>query len=160
MLTHPAGWGAVRTGVLHRAARGLAGRVLLVPEPVAAALFYLRQVAPGGPVGADGATLAVLDLGGGTVDASVVQRCAARPPGFTVLAGRGDATFGGADVDQALLEHIGAVVTAADPPACITARRTRSLSNASNVTRLLSHSSWSGGFAQRCAVDGGIPVSC
>ena len=32
--------------------------------------------------------------------------------------------------------------------------------NASNVTRLLSHSSWSGGFAQRCAVDGGIPVSC
>jgi type VII secretion-associated protein (TIGR03931 family) len=103
--------------VLHRAARGLAGRVLLVPEPVAAALFYLRQVAPAGPVGADGATLAVLDLGGGTVDASVVQRWAARPPGFTVLAGRGDATFGGADVDQALLEHIGTVVTAADPPA-------------------------------------------
>ena len=34
------------------------------------------------------------------------------------------------------------------------------LANASNVTRLLSHSSWSGGFAQRCAVDGGIPVSC
>jgi type VII secretion-associated protein (TIGR03931 family) len=68
-------------------------------------------------VGADGATLAVLDLGGGTVDASVVQRCAGRPPGFTVLAGRGDATFGGADVDQALLEHIGTVVTAADPPA-------------------------------------------
>ena len=117
VLTHPADWGAVRTGVLHRAARGLAGRVLLVPEPVAAALFYLRQVAPAGPVGADGATLAVLDLGGGTVDASVVQRWAARPPGFTVLAGRGDATFGGADVDQALLEHIGAVVTATDPPA-------------------------------------------
>jgi hypothetical protein len=23
-----------------------------------------------------------------------------------------------------------------------------------------SHSSWSGGFAQRCAADGGIPVSC
>ena len=117
VLTHPADWGAVRTGVLHRAARGLAGRMLLVPEPVAAALFYLRQIAPGGPVGADGATLAVLDLGGGTVDASVVQRCAGRPPGFTVLAGRGDATFGGADVDQALLEHIGSVVTAADPPA-------------------------------------------
>ena len=117
VLTHPTGWGAVRTGVRHRAARGLAGRVLLVPEPVAAALFYLRQVAPGGPVGADRATLAVLDLGGGTVDASVVQRCAGRPPGFTVLAGRGDATFGGADVDQALLEHIGAAAMAADPPA-------------------------------------------
>jgi type VII secretion-associated protein (TIGR03931 family) len=117
VLTHPAGWGTVRTGVLQRAARGLAGRVLLVPEPVAAALFYLRQVAPTGPVRADGATLAVLDLGGGTVDASVVQRCAARPAGFTVLAGRGDATFGGADVDQALLEHIGAGAMVADPPA-------------------------------------------
>jgi molecular chaperone DnaK (HSP70) len=31
VLTHPAGWGTVRTGVLQRAARGLAGRVLLVP---------------------------------------------------------------------------------------------------------------------------------
>ncbi|MDQ3887370.1 MAG: type VII secretion-associated protein, partial [Actinomycetota bacterium] len=116
VLTHPAGWGAVRTGVLHQAARGLADRVLLVSEPVAAALFYLRQIAPGGPLRADGATLAVLDLGGGTVDASVVQRCARQPAGFRVLAGRGDPTFGGADIDQVLLEHIGTAVAAADPP--------------------------------------------
>ena len=78
VLSHPADWGGVRTGVLRRAAQGLAAGsvngLALVPEPVAAAGFYatelhateLRREL------ADGAALAVLDLGGGTVDASVV----------------------------------------------------------------------------------------
>jgi molecular chaperone DnaK len=34
-----------------------------------------------------------------------------------VLASRGDPSFGGADIDQALLEHVGAQVSAADPQA-------------------------------------------
>lgn len=114
VLTHPASWGPARTAVLLRAARGLAGRVMLVPEPIAAALFYAAQVAPGGPAGVDQPTLAVLDLGGGTVDASVVAH---RGRGFAVLATRGDPTFGGADVDQALLDHIGVTASAAAPEA-------------------------------------------
>src|SRR5699024_12236306 len=69
--------------------------------------------------GRAGDTIAVLDVGGGTVDVSVVRR----PPGaeragrqsdVQVLATRGDPTFGGADVDQALLEHIGSLLPTVD----------------------------------------------
>ncbi|MFE0026313.1 type VII secretion-associated protein, partial [Amycolatopsis sp. NPDC059021] len=44
---------------------------------------------------------------------------AARPQrgGFQVLATRGDPSFGGADIDQALLEHVGSLVSSADPAA-------------------------------------------
>jgi type VII secretion-associated protein (TIGR03931 family) len=58
----------------------------------------------------------VFDLGGGTIDVSVV-RPAPGPPGFQVLATRGDPTFGGADIDQLLLEHVGTVVSDTDPAA-------------------------------------------
>ncbi|WP_199441779.1 type VII secretion-associated protein [Umezawaea beigongshangensis] len=109
VLTHPADWGAIRTGVLSRAAAGLGREVVLVPEPVAAAVFHS---AAGGL--ADGAALAVLDLGGGTVDASVVARRGGR---FQVLATKGDPGFGGADVDQLLLDHLGSSVGADDAEA-------------------------------------------
>jgi molecular chaperone DnaK len=110
VLTHPADWGAPRTGKLRNAASGLAGELILVPEPVAAAVFY--SVGNTVPVGA---ALAVLDMGGGTVDASVVRR---EPGGgFRVLATGGDPTFGGADIDQAVLEHVGAQVSGTDPDA-------------------------------------------
>lgn len=127
VLTHPADWGAVRTRLLRQAAGGLAREATLVPEPVAAAVFHAATFAPV-EVNQDrtvelskrpGETLAVLDLGGGTVDVSVVSR----PPmnggrrGFQVLATRGDPSFGGADVDQALLEHVGGLVSSADPDA-------------------------------------------
>ncbi|GGM51552.1 type VII secretion-associated protein [Longimycelium tulufanense] len=119
VLTHPADWGAVRTKILRQAAAGLAAEVALVPEPVAAAVFHSA-----GHGMADGAALAVLDLGGGTVDASVVRRQRSPAPhhpgrvgGFEVLATRGDPTFGGADVDQALLEHVGALVAGTEPEA-------------------------------------------
>ncbi|RKT57720.1 type VII secretion-associated protein [Saccharothrix australiensis] len=109
VLTHPADWGAVRTRVLLQAARGLGQDLRLVPEPVAAAVFHsATHSIP------EGAALAVLDLGGGTVDASVVAR---RGGAFRVLATKGDPTFGGADVDQALLEHIGSLVSPGDPEA-------------------------------------------
>jgi type VII secretion-associated protein (TIGR03931 family) len=114
VLTHPADWGAIRTRVLRQAGAGLAGEVTLVPEPVAAAVFHAASHAL-----PDGAAIAVLDLGGGTVDVSVVrgQVPGSGEPdrgqavaGFTVLATHGDPNFGGADIDQLLLEHIGALV--------------------------------------------------
>ncbi|GAB3486504.1 type VII secretion-associated protein [Amycolatopsis cihanbeyliensis] len=130
VLTHPADWGAVRTRLLRQAAGRLAHEVALVPEPVAAAVFHAathastevnqdRTVEFSGQIGE---TIAVLDLGGGTVDASVVRRLpdtgpGARRGGFRVLATRGDPSFGGADIDQALLEHVGSLVSAADPKA-------------------------------------------
>ncbi|MEV8436988.1 type VII secretion-associated protein [Actinosynnema sp. NPDC051121] len=109
VLTHPADWGAIRTRVLLHAARGLGQEVRLVPEPVAAAVFHSATHAI-----PDGAALAVLDLGGGTVDASVVARQGGT---FRVLATKGDPGFGGADVDQALLEHVGSLVSPGDPDA-------------------------------------------
>lgn len=109
VLTHPADWGTVRTRVLLQAARGLGREVVLVPEPVAAAVFHSASHSV-----PDGAALAVLDLGGGTVDASVVARAG---KSFRVLSAKGDPSFGGADVDQALLEHVGGLVGAKDPEA-------------------------------------------
>ncbi|SEB34642.1 type VII secretion-associated protein, Rv3446c family, C-terminal domain-containing protein [Amycolatopsis tolypomycina] len=135
VLTHPADWGAIRTRLLRQAAGGLAREVALVPEPVAAAVYHAATFAPQDVTndrtvefsGRPGDALAVLDLGGGTVDVSVVRRLppdtardrAGRPQrgGFQVLATRGDPGFGGADIDQALLEHVGSLVGAADPDA-------------------------------------------
>ncbi|GAA0524932.1 type VII secretion-associated protein [Saccharopolyspora subtropica] len=109
VLTHPADWGSVRTGVLRQAAAGLGKELVLVPEPVAAAVFH--SAGHGLP---DGGALAVLDLGGGTVDASVVRK---QGSSFQVLATRGEPNFGGADIDQALLDHVGRLVSATDPEA-------------------------------------------
>src|SRR5437763_12293076 len=134
VLTHPADWGAIRTRLLRQAAGGLAREVALVPEPVAAAVYHAATFAPQDVTGdrtvafsgRRGDALAVLDLGGGTVDVSVVRRLpdaardrtgGPRRRGFEVLATRGDPGFGGADIDQALLEHIGSLVSAADPAA-------------------------------------------
>ena len=97
VLTHPADWGCVRTGVLLAAGAGLAARTVAVPEPVAAAVQHAAGVRPG-------TVLAVLDVGGGTTDVTVLRRTAT---GFLVLTTRGDPGFGGVDVDQALLEHLG-----------------------------------------------------
>ena len=91
--------------MLRQAGNGLADEVTLVPEPVAAAVFHAARHGL-----ADGGALAVLDLGGGTVDVSVVpppRRTRARLAGFQVLATHGDPNFGGADIDQLLLDHIG-----------------------------------------------------
>lgn len=132
VLTHPADWGAVRTRVLRQAAGGLAREVALVPEPVAAAVFHAATFTPSHTgqertvefSGSSGDVLAVLDLGGGTVDVSVVRRdgapygpTASVRAGFSVLATRGDPSFGGADVDQMLLEYIGSLVSGSDPEA-------------------------------------------
>ncbi|MEV4622204.1 Hsp70 family protein [Asanoa sp. NPDC049573] len=104
VLTHPAGWSSVRRGVLVAAAAsaGLPGTPSLLPEPVAAARYFtavLRATVP------PGSALAVYDLGGGTFDAAVVRRS---PAGFEVLSAHGLPDVGGLDLDQALVEHLGA----------------------------------------------------
>lgn len=100
VLTHPADWAAVRLAVLVGAATGLAHSVVCVPEPVAAAAQHARTAGAG-------TRLAVLDVGGGTTDVSVLART---PTGFAVLVARGDSCFGGVDVDQALTEHVAATL--------------------------------------------------
>lgn len=115
VLTHPADWGRVGPAVLRSAARPLAREVVLIPEPVAATLCYLteRDLPPAV------LDLAVLDIGAGTVDASVVRRESGRGAGpvqgCTIRATRGDPTFGGADIDQVLLDHVGAIAAPTDP---------------------------------------------
>nr|WP_093414126.1 type VII secretion-associated protein [Saccharopolyspora flava] len=109
VLTHPADWGSVRAAELRQAATGLGKEIVLVPEPVAAAVFH--SAGNGLP---DGGALAVLDLGGGTIDASVVRKQGAS---FQVLATKGEPNFGGADIDQLLLEHVGELVGSTDPDA-------------------------------------------
>jgi actin-like ATPase involved in cell morphogenesis len=106
-LTHPARWGQVRKNTLIAAARE-AGLVadgstpILIPEPVAAATHFATQSGAGL---AEGAELAVYDLGGGTFDVAVVQR---KGPGYQVVAEAGLPDLGGLDFDHAIIEHIGA----------------------------------------------------
>lgn len=64
VLTHPAGWPPSRVRVLVEAARGLAGPIRTLAEPVAVAAG--RGVAPG-------ETVLVVDVGGGTCDVAVVR---------------------------------------------------------------------------------------
>jgi molecular chaperone DnaK len=124
VLTHPADWGGIRTNVLRQAAAGLGARLALVPEPVAAAVFHAASFPPAR--GTVDRALAVLDLGGGTVDVSVVRR---EPPSYRVLATRGDPSFGGADVDQILLDHVGTLVSTVDTEAWAALLEGRDLPN-------------------------------
>jgi len=125
VLTHPADWGVIRTRVLRQAAAKLANEIALVPEPVAAALFHAATFTPSSSdrtveySDEVGDVLAVLDMGAGTVDVSVVKKESgpASQAGYRVLATKGDPSFGGADIDQALLELIGEQVAHADPEA-------------------------------------------
>ncbi len=107
MLTHPADWGAVRVALLVSAAQGLAASVRTMAEPVAAAVQQGASVP-------EGAVLAVLDVGAGTTDVSVLR---AEDGDFQVLATRGDPHFGGADIDEALMDELGARLKGETTPA-------------------------------------------
>lgn len=100
-MTVPAAWGPTRRHVIKdaAAAAGL-GAVGIVPEPVAAAAYFVEHRGSQVPVGSG---VVVYDLGGGTFDATVLRRL---HDGFEVLAIDGSDRLGGIDLDQALAVHL------------------------------------------------------
>ncbi len=109
-LTHPAAWGPRRREVLvHAAAAAGMPAPLLVPEPVAAATWFVlgRAAAPV----VVGASTMVYDFGAGTFDASVLRRTTS---GFEVLASDGLPDAGGLDIDTAIVAYLGATFGATD----------------------------------------------
>jgi len=115
VLTHPAVWGPYRREQF-AALPGLAGlppdSVRLVTEPVAAATYYCSAQ----PLPPEG-LLAVYDLGGGTFDSAVVRNGAEELE--IVGTPEGIEWLGGADFDQAVLDHVdralGGAVSRLDP---------------------------------------------
>ena len=95
-MTFPARWGNARQSVLRDAAtRAGLGDVVLVSEPEAAAAYFAKhdRVAPG-------RTIAVYDLGGGTLDVAVLT---ATTHGFQLIGNPGGLDpYGGNDIDQRL----------------------------------------------------------
>jgi molecular chaperone DnaK len=73
VVTHPANWGEARVGILVEAAAAAAGRNWPRPQPLSEPVAAARAI-----LGMDDipqqARLVVLDLGGGTVDATAVDR--------------------------------------------------------------------------------------
>lgn len=126
VLTHPAVWGPYRREQF-AAIPHLAGlprpqtepeadtdgpTVITVTEPVAAATYYCSTQ----PLPPDG-LLAVYDLGGGTFDSAVVRN---GRDGLEIIGTpEGIEWLGGADFDQALMDHVdrqlGGAITALDP---------------------------------------------
>ncbi len=111
VLTYPAHWANSRKSVLADAA-GRAGlpAVTLIPEPIAAAMYFTtilgRHVPPG-------AALVVYDFGGGTFDTSVLRR---RPDyGWEVLVSDGLNDVGGVDLDAAIIDHLERTLGVHDP---------------------------------------------
>ncbi len=77
-VAHPADWGPYRTYLVHHALGRLGiGDVTLVPEPVAVGLDYADRQGL-----ADSDAIAVANLGGTSVDVTVLRR---REPGFDML---------------------------------------------------------------------------
>ena len=123
MLTYPAAWGARRREVLadarvaragwppvgrdggHPQLRARAGGARPATSPTCCAARSRS-----------GASLAVFDFGGGTLDIAVVRNeggpAAAR---FAVLGSGGVAELGGLDLDAALVEHLGPAARAGRP---------------------------------------------
>ncbi|GAA2149304.1 hypothetical protein GALLR39Z86_28520 [Glycomyces algeriensis] len=99
-LTHPAAWGPTRRLVLEDAAKAAGfATVSMLPEPVAAATYYVAALGHLVPVGA---AVVVHDFGGGTFDASVVRRS---ETGFELLVVDGLDDLGGIDIDAAIIGH-------------------------------------------------------
>ncbi|MEV4510670.1 Hsp70 family protein [Dactylosporangium sp. NPDC049525] len=110
VLTYPASWAHTRRSLLQEAA-ALASwpQVSLVPEPVAAARYFISALNHPLP---RGAAMVVYDFGGGTVDIAVVRHDEA---GFTVVGAGGLEDVGGLDIDATLVEHVGGQLRRSDP---------------------------------------------
>ncbi|MDG6106004.1 Hsp70 family protein [Dactylosporangium aurantiacum] len=106
-VTHPANWASTRRKALAAAVRDAElPDATLVPEPVAAATYFVRVLRHLVPVGS---AVVVYDLGAGTFDGSVVART---PEGFEVLAVDGRDDLGGLDFDEVVLAMIGRTLPA------------------------------------------------
>ncbi|MFI6160681.1 Hsp70 family protein [Micromonospora haikouensis] len=129
VLTCPASWDDARRQVLadallragwpQAAEHTLSGPTppgtRLLREPVAAARYYAQVLRRPVPVGG---SIAVFDLGGGTLDVAVLRNEGADPwgdSGFTVTATGGVPDLGGLDLDAALVARLGERVSATDP---------------------------------------------
>ncbi|MFF3855140.1 Hsp70 family protein [Micromonospora sp. NPDC002575] len=129
VLTCPASWDDARRQVLadallragwpQAAEHTLSGPTppgtRLLREPVAAARYYAQVLRRPVPVGG---SIAVFDLGGGTLDVAVLRNEGADPwgdSGFTVTATGGVPDLGGLDLDAALVDRLGERVSATDP---------------------------------------------
>ncbi|WP_238011117.1 Hsp70 family protein [Dactylosporangium sp. AC04546] len=110
VLTYPASWGQMRRSLLHDAAVA-AGfpQVTLVPEPVAAARYFISALNHPLP---RGSAMVVYDFGGGTIDIAVVRN---DDQGFTVIGSGGLEDVGGLDIDAALVELLGEVLRTSEP---------------------------------------------
>ncbi|BCJ37828.1 hypothetical protein Athai_53310 [Actinocatenispora thailandica] len=109
-ITHPVEWGPARRALLTEAAdRAGLSRPTLVPEPVAAATYFVDVLDHRVPVGHG---VVVYDLGGGTFDACVVRRGA---DGFEPLSYQGLDDIGGVDLDALVVEIVGQVAGAQAP---------------------------------------------
>ncbi len=108
VLTHPVRWAGVRREALRAAGeRAGLGDVVLVEEPVAAAIHYAAEHV------AVGAHAAVYDLGGGTFDTAVLLRT---EEGFEVVGEPGgDEFIGGEDFDHRLFRYFGEVLAEGAP---------------------------------------------
>lgn len=108
-VTVPAGWGPARRHVIEDAvASAGAPAPVLLPEPVAAARYFVEILGHELPIGR---AAVVFDLGAGTFDASVVARTGT---GYEVLAVDGSDRIGGHYLDQALVEYLGGRYTASE----------------------------------------------
>ncbi|HKS48324.1 MAG TPA: Hsp70 family protein [Amycolatopsis sp.] len=100
-------------GMLERDATRNAGKIAgldvigIVPEPVAAALHYEATT------GAQGKTILVYDLGGGTFDTTVIRVSETE---IEVICTDGDDQLGGADWDARLRDHLLAAFAEQVPP--------------------------------------------
>lgn len=100
MLTYPANWGPFRRALFDEVPQHAGLDTLpMVTEPESAAAHYAasRQLA-------DGETVAVYDLGGGTFDATVLRK---QPGGVEILGTpEGIERLGGIDFDEAILSYV------------------------------------------------------
>lgn len=101
-ITHPADWAEHQRAALAEAWPA----ALLVPQPHAAARYYSREL--GRPL-PDGASLAVIDVGGSTLDVAVV-----RNTGDNTLETTGSSTLA-LDLDAALVNHLGMTLRRSAP---------------------------------------------
>ncbi len=100
LLTHPANWGPFRRALFEEVPQcaGL-DNPPMVTEPEAAAAHYAAS-----RLLADGQTVAVYDLGGGTFDATILRK---QPGGVEILGTpEGIERLGGVDFDEAILSYV------------------------------------------------------